>query len=79
MMPSLRKRDKKLAKVKAEALQARKKKLEASIVIEGPKRGAGRKMRQRRVKQAKKQAEVKERIEKGKVQRENRLAAIIHS
>ena len=73
----MRKRDKKLAKIKAEAQAARKKKLETDVVIAGAKRGAGRRSRQRKVKAAIKQKELRESIEQGKKERENRLVELV--
>ena len=51
-MGTLRKRDKKKEKQRAEEAAARKKKREQTIVVDGPKRGAGRKKRQRKMKAA---------------------------
>ncbi|THH09205.1 hypothetical protein EW146_g8748 [Bondarzewia mesenterica] len=61
-MTTLRKRDKKREKQRAEQLAVRKKRLAEPIVIEGSKRGAGRKKRQRRIKAAVKQEEAKRRV-----------------
>ncbi|EIM92874.1 signal recognition particle SRP9/SRP14 subunit [Stereum hirsutum FP-91666 SS1] len=61
--PLLRKRDKKREKQRAEEITARKKKLNEPVVVEGPKRGAGRKKRQRKMKAAVRQEEAKRRIE----------------
>ncbi|KZS93175.1 signal recognition particle, SRP9/SRP14 subunit [Sistotremastrum niveocremeum HHB9708] len=55
-MTSLRKRDKKREKQRAEQVVLRKQKLTQPIVLEGPKRGNGRRKRQRRLKAALKQA-----------------------
>ena len=55
MTAYMRKRDKKREKLRAERVALRKKKLAQDIVIEGPKRGANRAKRQRRLKAAKKQ------------------------
>ncbi|KAF9040273.1 signal recognition particle SRP9/SRP14 subunit [Hymenopellis radicata] len=57
MSGSLRKRDKKREKQRAEQIAKRKKKLEEPIVVEGKKRGNGRRKRQRRMKAAVKQQE----------------------
>lgn len=62
MTASLRKRDKKREKLRAERAALRKKKLEQDIVIEGPKRGNGRSKRQRRIKAARKLEETRARI-----------------
>lgn len=65
-MSTLRKRDKKREKLRQEQFTRRKKRLEEPIVIEGPKRGNGRRVRQRRVKAAVKQQKAKERVEERK-------------
>lgn len=64
MTTHMRKRDKKREKLRAERLTARKKRLAVEIVVEGPKRGAGRLKRQRRAKSAKKQQVARERVRK---------------
>jgi len=56
-MTSLRKRDKKREKQRAEEAARRKRRMTEPIVIEGPKRGNGRRKRQRRIKAAVKQRE----------------------
>ena len=48
---------------RAEELARRKRKLAEQIVIEGPKRGAGRRKRQRKLKAAAKQAEARKRVQ----------------
>jgi signal recognition particle subunit SRP14 len=67
-MTTLRKRDKKREKQRAEEAARRKRRMTETIAIEGPKRGNGRRKRQRRIKAAVKQREsqlkVKEKIEK---------------
>ncbi|KAF8274341.1 signal recognition particle, SRP9/SRP14 subunit [Lactarius quietus] len=68
-MSTLRKRDKKREKSRAEKVAARKQRLAEPIPIEGPKRGNGRKKRQRRIKAAIKQEAARQRMqekEKGK-------------
>jgi hypothetical protein len=69
---TLRKRDKKKEKTRQEQALKRKKKMTELVVVDGPKRGAGRKKRQRQVKAVVKQAEAKkkfmERGEKRKVE-----------
>jgi len=62
-MSTLRKRDKKRERVRAEKLVARKQRLAEPILIEGPKRGKGRRKRQRRVKAALKQEAARQRIQ----------------
>ena len=62
-MSTLRKRDKKREKVRTEKLAARKQRLAEPVLIEGPKRGSGRKKRQRRVKAASKQDAARQRLE----------------
>lgn len=62
-MTTLRKRDKRREKVRAEKLAARKQRLAEPIPIEGPKRGNGRRKRQRGVKAALKQEAARQRIQ----------------
>lgn len=62
-MSTLRKRDKKREKVRAEKLAARRQRLTEPVLIEGPKRGNGRKKRQRRVKAALKQDTARQRMQ----------------
>ncbi|KAF8626440.1 hypothetical protein AX15_004874 [Amanita polypyramis BW_CC] len=68
MSTTLRKRDKKREKSRAEQAARRKKRMTEPVVVEGPKRGKGRRKRQRLVKAALKQQEsqrmFKEREEK---------------
>ena len=54
-MPTLRKRDKKREKERAERIAQARKRNSEPVIIEGPKRGSGRKKRQRRLKAAMKQ------------------------
>ncbi|KAJ8581265.1 signal recognition particle SRP9/SRP14 subunit [Rhizopogon salebrosus TDB-379] len=63
-MTTLRKRDKKREKQRAEQLAKRKQRMADPVVINGPKRGNGRRKRQRQVKAALKHEEVKERAAK---------------
>jgi signal recognition particle subunit SRP14 len=69
-MSTLRKRDKKREKVRAEKLALRKQHLAEPVTIEGPKRGNGRKMRQRRVKAASKQDAARQCLEEGREAKE---------
>ena len=62
-MPTLRKRDKKKEKERAERITQRQKRLAEPILIEGSKRGAGRRKRQRRIKAAIKQEESRKKAE----------------
>ncbi|KAI0732431.1 signal recognition particle SRP9/SRP14 subunit [Fomitopsis betulina] len=62
-MTTLRKRDKKREKQRAEEIARRKRKLAEEIIVEGPKRGAGRRKRQRKLKAAAKQAEARKRVQ----------------
>jgi signal recognition particle subunit SRP14 len=62
-MSTLRKRDKKREKVRAEKLTARKQRLAEPVPIEGPKRGKGRRKRQRKVKTALKQEAARQRMQ----------------
>lgn len=68
MSTLLRKRDKKREKLRAEQAARRKKRMTDPVIIDGPKRGKGRRKRQRQVKAALKQQEsqkqFKEREEK---------------
>ncbi|KIJ66612.1 hypothetical protein HYDPIDRAFT_109691 [Hydnomerulius pinastri MD-312] len=67
---TLRKRDKMLQKLRAEAVVKRKARLASPVVVTGPKRGNGRRKRQRLAKAAMKQEEARERAvkrEEGKV------------
>ncbi|KAG2337610.1 signal recognition particle, SRP9/SRP14 subunit [Suillus weaverae] len=63
-MTTLRKRDKKREKQRAEQLAKRKQRMADPVVIDGPKRGNGRRKRQRQVKAALKHADMKERAAK---------------
>jgi signal recognition particle subunit SRP14 len=71
-MSTLRKRDKKREKVREEKLVARKQRLAEPVLIEGPKRGNGRKMRKRRVKTALKQEAVRQRMQEEQEAKEKR-------
>lgn len=62
-MSTLRKRDKKRERDRAEKLAARKQRLAEPVPIEGPKRGKGRRKRQRRIKAALKQEAARQRIQ----------------
>ena len=62
MSPLLRKRDKKREKQRAEEVARRKKRLAEDVVVEGAKRGAGRRKRTRSLKRAFKQEDQKKRI-----------------
>lgn len=61
---TLRKRDKKREKQRAEQLAKRKQRMAEPVVVDGPKRGNGRRKRQRKVKAAKRQEQAKERAAK---------------
>ncbi|KAG0697732.1 signal recognition particle, SRP9/SRP14 subunit [Suillus ampliporus] len=63
-MTTLRKRDKKREKQRAEQLAKKKQRMADPVVINGPKRGNGRHKRQRQVKAALKHEEMKERAAK---------------
>ena len=75
MTASLRKRDKKREKLRAERAALRKKKLEQDIVIEGPKRGNGRTKRQRRIKAARKLEETRARIRQAEAKKKPAAAS----
>jgi signal recognition particle subunit SRP14 len=62
-MGALRKRDKKKEKQRADELAKKRARLAAPVVVDGPKRGAGRRKRVRKQKAALKQEETKRRIE----------------
>jgi signal recognition particle subunit SRP14 len=61
-MATLRKRDKKREKLRAEALVKKKKRLTEEVIISGPKRGAGRRKRKRLIASAAKLVEFKKRM-----------------
>ena len=63
-MTTLRKRDKKREKQRAEQLAKQKQRMADPVVINGPRRGNGRRKRQRQVKAALKHEEMKERAAK---------------
>lgn len=58
-MMTLRKRDKKREKQRAEQQVARKRKIAETVDVRGPKRGSGRRKRQRLVKAALRQEEAR--------------------
>ena len=62
-MSTLRKRDKKREKQRQEDAARKKRRLQEEIAIEGPKRGAGRRKRQRKQKQAARLEESKKRAQ----------------
>ncbi|KAL5533882.1 hypothetical protein ACEPAG_342 [Sanghuangporus baumii] len=62
-MPSLRKRDKKREKDRAERVARGRKRMTEPIIVEGRKRGASRRKRQRLIKAAKKQEESRKKFE----------------
>lgn len=62
-MTTLRKRDKKREKLRAEEAAKRKRRVTDPIPIEGPKRGNGRKKRQRRINAALKQEVARQRAQ----------------
>ncbi|KAM5539971.1 hypothetical protein V8D89_006474 [Ganoderma adspersum] len=62
-MSTLRKRDKKREKQRQEDAARRKRRLQEEIAVEGPKRGAGRRKRQRKMKQAARLEESKKRAQ----------------
>ncbi|KAI5825762.1 signal recognition particle, SRP9/SRP14 subunit [Schizophyllum commune Tattone D] len=78
-MSALRKRDKKREKQRAEELARRKKRLAEPVVVEGAKRGAGRRKRQRLVKAAIKQQETKKRLEEREQGRTKRIEELVHA
>ncbi|KAI0094237.1 signal recognition particle SRP9/SRP14 subunit [Irpex rosettiformis] len=60
--PLLRKRDKKREKQRAEEVAHRKKRLAENVIVEGSKRGAGRRKRTRLLKRAIRQEEQRKRV-----------------
>lgn len=58
-MSTLRKRDKKREKLRAEQVTAKKRKLTEPVTVHGPKRGNGRRKRQRLVKKVLRQEEAR--------------------
>ena len=62
-MNTLRKRDKKREKLRADKATARKQRLAKDVVVEGSKRGNGRRKRQRKVKAAEKREEARKRMQ----------------
>jgi len=60
-MSTLRKRDKKRERLRADGLAKKKKRLMEEVIVSGPKRGAGRKKRKRLITAAVKLAEFKKR------------------
>ncbi|THU92258.1 signal recognition particle, SRP9/SRP14 subunit [Dendrothele bispora CBS 962.96] len=71
-MTTLRKRDKKREKQRAEAAAAHKKKLSETVQIDGPKRGKGRRKRQRQIKAAIKRDEALKAVEQRQKEREEK-------
>ena len=70
-MPTLRKRDKKREKERAERIARTRKRMTTPVSIEGPKRGAGRRRRERRIKAAKKQEESRKKYEERQAKLDN--------
>ena len=62
-MSTLRKRDKKREKQRQEDAARKKRRLQEEITLDGPKRGAGRRKRQRKLKAALKLEEAKKRAQ----------------
>ena len=74
-MTTLRKRDKKREKTRAEQATRRKKRMSEDITIRGAKRGNGRRKRQRLVKAALKQQESQSRLKEREEKRKNAAVA----
>lgn len=68
---TLRKRDKKKEKTRQEQALRRKKRMTEPVVVNGPKRGAGRRKRQRQVKAALKQAQAQEKFKEREGKKES--------
>ncbi|KAF8586242.1 signal recognition particle SRP9/SRP14 subunit [Ramaria rubella] len=64
-MTTLRKRDKKREKQRAEQQATRKRKLAETIIVQGSKRGNGRRKRQRLIKAALRQEEARRKVAEG--------------
>ena len=73
-MTTLRKRDKKREKQRAEESARRKRRLAEDIAVQGPKRGNGRRKRQRLLKAALKQNEARKRAQEKETARFNKAA-----
>ena len=73
-MATLKRRDRKREKHRSDKIAAKKKRMEEDVLIEGPKRGNGRKKRVRRVKQAMRQEEERKAAAKRTEKREKALA-----
>jgi signal recognition particle subunit SRP14 len=69
-MTTLRKRDKKREKQRSEQAARRRKKMTEPVVVEGPKRGNGRKIRQRKIKAAVKQQEAQKKFRERELTKE---------
>lgn len=72
MSSELRKRDKKREKQRADETIRRKRRLAEDIVVEGPKRGNGRRKRQRLLKRAIRQEETRKRVHEREEARQNK-------
>lgn len=73
-MSTLRKRDKKREKQRAEESARRKRRLAEDVAIEGPKRGNGRRKRQRLLKKAFKLDGARKRAQDKEAARSNKAA-----
>jgi signal recognition particle subunit SRP14 len=76
MPGALRKRDKKREKIRSEQAAQRKKRIQADVVVSGPKRGKGRRKRQRQIKAAIKQQESREKFKKREEQKNAKAKSI---
>ncbi|PFH48103.1 hypothetical protein AMATHDRAFT_76885 [Amanita thiersii Skay4041] len=74
-MSTLRKRDKKREKLRSEQAIRRKKKMTEPVVINGPKRGNGRRKRQRQIKAALKQKESQKKFNEKEEARQKAIVA----
>ncbi|EJU02651.1 signal recognition particle SRP9/SRP14 subunit [Dacryopinax primogenitus] len=77
-MSTLRKRDRKREKLRADLQAQREKRLMEDIKVDGPKRGNGRRKRQRQVKALRKQQEQREVIQRAMEASRQRQAAAEH-
>ncbi|TFK56939.1 signal recognition particle, SRP9/SRP14 subunit [Heliocybe sulcata] len=76
-MTTLRKRDRQREKQRVEKLAKRKQRLAEPIPVEGPKRGNGRKKRQRQIRAAMKQEEARKKAEEREEARERAKVQVV--
>jgi len=76
-MTTLRKRDKKQEKLRAEEAAKRKKKMTETIILDGPKRGKGRRTHQRKFKAFLKQEESQKKYREREEARKKSEATVV--